>query len=254
MKIIIIEDEKLTAADLAATVVSLRPDTQILAMLHSVAEAKDFFTGPHDVADVIFSDIQLGDGTAFDLFAAIHTTIPVIYCTAYNEHALQAFQSNGINYILKPFTAQTIEAALSRYDALRETMAGRKVGSATGLEETHDKNDGNKKNIVMVYHLDRIIPINAEDIAFISFKSGNAHLTAFDERSFVLTHTMDELEAATGELFYRLNRQYLVNRNSIGEVKHVAARKLAVTLTLASNEVIIISKEKKTSFLQWLKS
>jgi two-component system response regulator LytT len=123
MKVVIIEDEPLTARDLAACIVAAEPSAEIVAMLSSVAEATGFFK-THAAPDIIFSDIQLGDGLSFSIFEACAQVVPVIFCTAYDEYALDAFRAAGIDYILKPFTAASIAAALGKYNAFRSRWTG----------------------------------------------------------------------------------------------------------------------------------
>src|SRR5215471_15935052 len=122
MKVVIIEDEQHTARDLAVCIKKAEPEADIMATLSSIKEARAFFGEGHD-PDLIFSDIQLGDGLSFKLFDTIETSAPVIFCTAYDEYALQAFRAAGIDYILKPFTAKTIAASLEKYRDLKEKFA-----------------------------------------------------------------------------------------------------------------------------------
>ena len=115
MKIVIIEDEKLTADDLADTILKVSPGVQIVARLSSVKDAIIWFR-KNKQPDLIFSDIQLGDGLCFEIFRKQSVTTPVIFCTAFDEYALAAFKANGIDYILKPYDEQTIASALTRYN------------------------------------------------------------------------------------------------------------------------------------------
>src|SRR5882757_8141829 len=107
MKIVIIEDEPLTAKDLAACILAAEPSAEVVASLASVREAVEYF-GANEAPDLIFSDIQLGDGKSFAVFERLMRLVPVIFCTAYDEYALEAFRAAGIDYILKPFTEKTI--------------------------------------------------------------------------------------------------------------------------------------------------
>ena len=122
MKVVIIEDEKLTADDLAETILKIVPDAKIISVLHSVSTAISWFQ-KNEHPDLIFSDIQLGDGLSFEIFKKISTNVPVIFCTAYDEYALKAFDANGIDYILKPFDKSTIEAAFNKYNKLKNKFS-----------------------------------------------------------------------------------------------------------------------------------
>src|SRR5699024_12622933 len=126
MDIVIIEDEPLTAEDLADTISKVDDRSQVVACLESIKESVDYFNN-NDSPDLIFSDIQLSDGLCFELFSQLDITIPVIFCTAYNEYAIQAFKANGIDYIVKPFTAEMVSEALGRYHNLKHTLSGQTV-------------------------------------------------------------------------------------------------------------------------------
>ena len=107
MNILIIEDEKSTARDLSKTIKEVQPEAIVVDIITSVEDAKEYLA-KHSSIDLIFSDIQLGDGLSFEIFETLKTNIPVIFCTAHNEYALKAFKSFGIDYILKPFVKEDL--------------------------------------------------------------------------------------------------------------------------------------------------
>src|SRR5699024_10360424 len=111
---VIIEDEPLTAEDLAETIGEVDETSQIVASLESVKGSIDYFQN-HTSPDLIFCDIQLSDGLCFQLFKKTDITVPVIFCTAYDEYAIKAFKANGIDYIVNPFTPESVSKALDRY-------------------------------------------------------------------------------------------------------------------------------------------
>src|SRR5690554_4353602 len=123
MKIVIIEDEKLTAKDLEDMILEAAPSSQIVATLYSVKQAVAYL-GKNPAPNLIFSDIQLGDGLSFDIFSEVNINTPIVFCTAYDEYALKAFRLNGIDYMLKPFTQEAVKAALEKYDDLSQAFWG----------------------------------------------------------------------------------------------------------------------------------
>src|SRR5690554_2185502 len=123
MKILIIEDELHTAQDLARTIEQVDAGVEILGILKSVREAVSYFRGKQVKLDLIFADIQLGDGLSFEIFRQVDIHIPVVFCTAYDEYALRAFKVNSIHYMLKPFNARTVAEALAKFRELKETMS-----------------------------------------------------------------------------------------------------------------------------------
>lgn len=250
MKIVIIEDEQLTADDLAETILKVSPSTQIIARLSSVKDAVVWFR-KNDQPDLIFSDIQLGDGLCFEIFRKIPISTPVIFCTAFDEYALTAFKSHGIDYILKPFDEQTIANSLTRYKELEKKFLGNNLQIEKVLQ-LFENRKVEKQVSVLVFHKDKILPINLSDIALFYIENEITHLLTFGQKSFTISKTLEELEQIAGNSFYRANRQYLLNRKAIKEAAQYFARKLSITLTIPFNQTITISKVKVPDFLSWL--
>ena len=113
MKIVIIEDEVQTAWHLQNSIQLLRPDFKVVAIIDSIEAGLEWFSS-NEQPDLIFSDIQLGDGLAFEMLQQLPLTCPVIFCTAYDEHALKAFQTNGVDYLLKPITQEALKKSLDK--------------------------------------------------------------------------------------------------------------------------------------------
>jgi two-component system response regulator LytT len=252
MNIIIIEDERLTAEDLADMIMAEEPEATIVATLSSVQEAIAYFHD-HDEPDLIFSDIQLGDGLSFQIFEAHNIKAPIIFCTAYDEYAIDAFKTNGIHYILKPFKEDEIVKALEKYNRLRSNFAPTDPSINSILQLFESKNQA-KVNSVLVYHKEKIIPVKLSDIALFYIKHEVVHLYTLDGKTYTLNKTMDEVQQITGADFYRANRQFIVNRNAIRNVEQYFSRKISVVLTVPFDTIITVSKEKIPHFLEWLEN
>jgi len=250
VKIVIIEDEQLTADDLAETILKVSPGVKIIARLSSVKDAVVWFR-KNEQPDLIFSDIQLGDGLCFEIFRKHPITTPVIFCTAFDEYALTAFKAHGIDYILKPFDEQTIAGALTRYKELERKFLGDNKQIETILQLFENRKN-QKKGTVLVYHKDKILPINLQDIALFYLEYEITHIITFGQKNFIINKSLEELEEITGIFFYRANRQYLINRKAVKEVSQYFARKLSITLSIPFSETITISKVKVPDFLNWL--
>ncbi|MBE9600151.1 LytTR family DNA-binding domain-containing protein [Pedobacter sp. MC2016-24] len=250
MKIVIIEDEKLTAEDLADVIVKLQPDVQLMASLSSVKEGLEYFK--HNPApDLIFSDIQLGDGLSFDIFKSVNITAPIIFCTAYNEYALNAFRTTGIDYILKPVTALAVAQAINKYHTLRKGFAAEPV-SYDAIFELFTQKKTQVTTSILVNYKDRIIPVKTEQIALFYIQFEETNLLSFDGKNYVINKKMEELERSCGDDFFRVNRQVLLNRKAIKDAAHFFSRKMVINLNIPFKETITISKEKTTPFLDWL--
>ncbi len=250
MKIIIIEDEELTANDLASTILKTDKTVKIMAVLRSVKESVSYFREGND-PDLIFCDIQLGDGLSFEIFQQCSITIPVIFCTAFDEYALRAFKANGIDYLLKPFSKKSVSDALQRYRALKNNFISSAI-SIEKIQEMFEEQKNRKQNTILVYHRDNIIPVKIEDIAIFYIENEVTHLITFNLRHHTINKTLEELVSIAGNNFFRSNRRSLINRNAVKGASHYFGRKLTVTLTIPFGEKITISKEKVTLFLDWL--
>lgn len=249
MKIVIIEDESLTASDLAEGLKQIDPAITIEEILYSVKQASEYFSC-NPLPDLIFSDIQLGDGLSFEVFKSHELNIPIIFCTAYDEYALEAFKANGIDYILKPFTNESLSKTLLKYKHLQRKFS--KESSYESVIELLQKKVLQKRSSVLVYQKEKIIPLPVSKIALCFVHNKITLLVCFDQQNFMVSQSLDELEEICGEDFYRANRQYLINRKAITEVSHYYGRKLLLKPSIVFKENITVSKEKSTTFLHWL--
>lgn len=250
MKILIIEDEKLTAKDLSKTLITIDSEIEIVKMVHSVEEAIEFFkTNP--VIDLIFSDIELGDGLSFEIFEKLKITTPIIFCTAYNQYALEAFKTFGIDYILKPFSKQTIENALLKFQNLKEKFAKPNEDYSSLMDILKQKINPQSHSII-IHQGDKIIPLNTQDIAFFFIEDDLVFAYTLDGKKHNLSQSMDNLEKQFQSNFFRANRQFLVNRNAIKDASHYFSRKILINLNIPFKEQIIVGKLKTTAFSNWL--
>ncbi|HVS98126.1 MAG TPA: LytTR family DNA-binding domain-containing protein [Puia sp.] len=243
MDIVIIEDEPLTAQDLKACVLVCEPTAQVVAILSSVREAIAFFR-EQPAPDLIFSDIQLGDGLSFAIFETNAQTIPVIFCTAYDEYALEAFRAAGIDYLLKPFTPAAIAAALAKYKTFR--------GAAPSYTEIARSFGNRRQQNVLVFFKEKIVPVDTVEIALFYLRHDVTRLVTFGKLQYVVNKPLEELERTIAGRFYRVNRQFLVNRRAIRDVSHYFGRKLLVNLTIPFEEKITVGRLKSNEFLDWL--
>ena len=251
MKIVIIEDEQLTADDLAESIVRLVSGTQIVAKLHSIKEAVRWFE-KNKQPDLIFSDIQLGDGLSFEIFKKVSVSTPIIFCTAYDEYALNAFQTNGIDYILKPFDDEDILRSFEKYKNLEQTFSGTASVSFENVLQLLNNRNTSTKTSVLVYQRDKILPIRLDSIALFYIENEITYLLTFDQQSYTINKPLEELEKSTGVDFYRATRQHLVNRKAVKEISQYFERKLSIALTIPYKGQILVNKTKVTHFLNWL--
>jgi two-component system, LytTR family, response regulator LytT len=250
MKIVIIEDEKLTAKNLAKTIQAIEPDVEIVAMLHSVADAVDFFK-VNTAVDLIFSDIELGDGLSFEIFEKEKITTPIVFCTAYNQYALEAFKTVGIDYILKPFSKQAIENTLLKFQNLKQKLAAPNNQYTNLLAMLKQKMNPVSQSVIL-HQGDKIIPLNGKEVAVFFIENDCTFAYTFLGKKHVLSQNMDSLEKTFSPEFFRANRQYLINRKAVKDASHFFNRKIVVNLSISFPDQILVGKLKATAFTEWL--
>lgn len=249
MRIVIIEDEWLTADDLRQTIQEADSSIEIIAIIKSVDEGVQWFNENVE-PDLIFSDIQLGDGLSFEILAGL--TAPVIFCTAYDEYALNAFNANGIDYILKPFTKEAVSRALAKYRNLTGGRAGEITRQYESIRRLFSDVRATRPSSLLIHFKDTIFPLKIAEVALFRLEHGVVNLTTFEKKTYYPGKSLDELEEIVGDDFFRVNRQYLVNRSAIVNASSVLSRKLSITVNVPVSDTVTISKEKAPSFLRWL--
>lgn len=255
MNIVIIEDEMQAAWDLQNSIQALKPDYKVLTILDSVETGIEWFNN-NDQPDIIFSDIQLGDGLAFEILQQVRLTCPVIFCTAYDEYALRAFQNNGIDYLLKPIKEELIKQSFDKIHLLKtpsknvydNSVLNKLIEEITGSLQSY-------KSTFLVSYREKIIPISTGDIIFFRIIDDAVELSTNSNQRYRLSYSLDYIESVVDpKFFYRANRQYLLAYKAIKEVENYYERKLLIRLSQSNAEPVIVSKAKSTEFLKWLES
>ncbi|PTS99153.1 DNA-binding response regulator [Pedobacter sp. HMWF019] len=249
MKIVIIEDERVTADDLKQTILQTDANIEIMAILRSVEEGTDWFKS-NPAPDLIFSDIQLGDGLSFEIFCDL--CIPVIFCTAYDEYALNAFKANGIDYLLKPFTDASVGSALNKFKNLTQIKQEEITKQYESITRLFSASKSAKTTSLLIHHRDTIFPVKIEDVALFHLEYDVVQMLTFNHKTHYPGKSLEELGELVGPDFFRVNRQYLVNRKAIINASSIFSRKLSLNVSIPVKESITISKEKAPLFLKWL--
>lgn len=252
MKIIIIEDELKAAKSLANMISKLRPAATVTAQLQSIESAISYFS-EHEQPDLIFMDIQLSDGLSFEILKSVKIQCPIIFCTAYGEYSMDAIKANGIDYLLKPFSKEELNAAFEKVESFKNFFQQHSQPDLDGLLKKIGLDEGKKS--FLVFKNNKYITIQTELIAFIYIRNDSATLMTFQGQEYAITQSMDQVQSLlSSKQFFRLNRQYLINFSAIKEVEHYFDRKLFVNLVIPSPDKLLIGKEKTSSFLSWLEN
>ncbi|GEP91859.1 two component transcriptional regulator, LytTR family [Chitinophaga terrae (ex Kim and Jung 2007)] len=252
MKVLVIEDEIKTARALARLIQEVSPDAHVPDILQSVKSAVDWL-GRNGNPDIIFLDIQLADGLSFEIFEKVEITAPVIFCTAFNEYAIQAFRNNGIAYILKPFDVKDIEQALNKVKKLKDYFQKDSLPAEQVSRVLRSLAAEETKKSFLVYNHNAYINIPTSSIAYFYKGMSGINLVTDEKKRFGINESLDEIHRLVGkQSFYRINRQYLVAFRCITEVQHYFDRKLLVKLNIETDEKLVVGREKAAEFLDWL--
>ncbi|MDX2046278.1 MAG: LytTR family DNA-binding domain-containing protein [Chitinophagaceae bacterium] len=249
MKVIIIEDEKPAAEKLYKALTKPGSNIEVLAILGNIKESVSWLKnnpGP----ELIFMDIELTDGLSFKIFEQAPVSCPVIFITAYDEYWQEAFEHSSIDYLLKPLKQDKLEAALNKYEKLKQYFAS----NFKDLVNWHRQPQGNgfKKRFLVKRGTD-YISVRAEDIAYFYAAHKLVCLVDNKNQKFILDQSLADIEKhISSSLFYRVNRKYLVNMGAIKRIKSYPKSKLQLELDPPVNEEIVISQENAAAFKEWM--
>lgn len=247
-KILIIEDEYPAAERLAKMISSLE-DAEVVATLDSIETSIAFLSQKPDI-DLIFSDIHLSDGLSFIIFEKINPIQPIIFTTSYDEYALKAFKTQGIDYLLKPIKAEELQKAYQKYKDLYAHYKKPQDNLQALLKELKPKTYPKR---FLVKYQEQIIPIPQEDIAYFFSSNKMVCLVTKEAKQYLVDYTLEQLEDLLNPTrFFRLNRQFLASLEAIEKIHHYFNGKLKLDLCPPSKEEVLVSREKSSFFQQWL--
>lgn len=252
MNVLIIEDEKLAAEKLANLLNEISQDYHVIAVLDSVEDSIEYLKREKH-PDLILSDIHLTDGLCFSIFSNIEIDCPVIFTTAYEKYAIQAFEVNSIDYLLKPIQKDRLENALSKYLKISNQSSEGQMA----LYEEFKKLLGNQtrefKSRFLCKLGNRIKSVPTEKIRY--FYSENKMTFIIDQggQRYPVNHTLDEIDQMIDpDGFFRLNRKYIAHFEAINEIHPYFKGRMKLVLDPDVNEDIVVSSEKAPLFRAWL--
>ena len=249
MDAVIIEDEMLAAERLQSLIKNYDASINIVAVLESIEESVQWLQAkPHP--DLLFVDIQLSDGHSFEIFKKVHLQKPVIFTTAFDNYALDAFQLFSIDYILKPVTAEALGTALNKY----KSITGMAAANYTLLSDAVKENFSTRhKNRFLAKVGQRSFFLQADEVAYFFADNKIVYLVDKEGNRFIINFTLEKLEPLLDPVdFFRINRKMIVHSKAIEQVKPYFINRLKLTLKgIMADEEIIISRERVADFKEW---
>jgi two-component system response regulator LytT len=250
----IIEDEPATARHLKHLLQEVEPGVEVLATLNSVAASIQWLQANAHACNLLFMDIQLTDGMSFTIFEHIRLNMPVIFITAYNDYALQAFKANGIDYILKPFDEEALVKSLDKFKGFSAASYITYTPQLQNVLQQIKAQPVYKKSF-LVHYRDKLIPVAAADIQWFYTQNETVQAATANSNYYVIDDTMEKLQQQLDPShFFRANRQYIVNRRAIQEVGFFFNGRLLLKVNPAPKENILISRARVPEFKEWMNS
>ena len=249
LNVIIIEDERLALQDLINNLYDVSPDLQVTATLSSVKESIEYLSNSPK-ADLIFSDVQLADGLSFEIFNYTDVEIPIIFITGYDEFIMNAFEYNGIDYLLKPVSKDDLSKAIMKYKMLEKHFSSGNKRMDNLLTHFSSK----KKTRLLVRKGLENISLRLDEIALFYTENKIVYVIDHTGKKYLADKNLTDLEEELDDnIFFRANRQYIVNINFVKGFKAYEKVKLLVDLSLPEiNHCIIISQETAPAFRKWM--
>lgn len=253
MKILIIEDEQSSADRLQRM---LEGEHQIVDVCTSNAEVKAFFSDErHAQVDLILSDIQLGDGLSFESLKTVPTAIPVIFTTAYDHYAVQAFRFNSIDYLLKPIDSEELHAALERVQPTMVNGLSTTDAIAQLLESVKNQLIRYRERFLIPHRADEYLIIPISNVSHITIRDGVVRLCTLEGKYHTLNMTLEEVESQLDpQRFMRVNRQFIISAAAVQKLSTYFLGKMRIHMNAAPDEEIIVSKDKIATVKRWLDS
>jgi len=251
MKILLIEDEHLAAEKMQKMLQEAAPEVEILASLESIQESLNWLNN-NACPDLIVSDIHLADGLCFDIFTQMGTQCPIIFTTAYEKYALQAFEVNSVDYLLKPIRMEQLKNSLDKFKERRNNY----IYNSNAFYEikqmlSQNKQEYKSRFLTKVGTKIKSIPI--EKIAYFFSEDKLTFIVDRENRRLPINNTLGEIDKMLNpKNFFRLNRKFIAHIDSIAEIQPYFKGRLVVQLQPNTKEQIIISTERTPIFKAWL--
>ena len=251
MKVLIIEDETTASENLMAMLKEIDPSIEVLHVLESVQQTVRWLSA-NPAPDLMFMDIHLSDGSAFTLFDQMDVQTPIVFTTAYDQYALDAFAVNSIDYLLKPIKTSELTRALEKYKkwskadmiAYLEQM----MKLRPGAKETHEYNQS-----LLIPYRDKLLPVNMDEVVCIYSTDRKTQVYLKNKKVMDYNRSLDSIIGSLDPThFFRANKQYIVARDCVKEIVIWFDSRLLLKLPIELPEPLFVSKNKASEFKNWM--
>lgn len=247
MKVLIVEDETVAYENLSQMIHKFDPSIEIVANTEGVEQTVRWLRN-NVHPDLIFMDIHLSDGSAFNIFELMEVDVPIIFTTAYDQYAIDAFRVNSIDYLLKPVKPQALADALTKFRKFSQRDVKNYLEQLLTLRPSP-----RYKDRMLLRVKDKLIPILVGEIAFVYSSNHSIQVYTTDGEIYSIDRSLDHVASSLDPAkFMRVNKQYIISRESVKEITIWFDNRLRVGLNIPTPEDIYISKNKASEFKAWL--
>jgi DNA-binding LytR/AlgR family response regulator len=253
MKILIIEDEPFARAELIRLLNNTGREFTVLEQIDTVEDSVEWLNS-HPRPELIFLDIQLADGLSFEIFRQVNVSSPVIFTTAYNEYAINAFRLNSIDYLLKPIGQEALENALRKLDEMREVLSPQKpwLGQQQ-LENLLQAMNRKYKARILLKTGDNIKSVEMSEVAYFYAEDDVVFAMLKNKSRSIVDYTLNQLETELDpKQFHRLSRGCIANISAIKKVSKYFNSRLLVELDPPAEDKVLVSRVNVPEVLRWL--
>jgi DNA-binding LytR/AlgR family response regulator len=251
MKVLIIEDEAPASRRLQKILNEIDPSIEILACLESIDASVNWFR-ENKSYDLILMDIQLSDGLSFEIFKNVEIQNPVIFTTAYDEYAIQAFKVNSIDYLLKPIDRDELRNSLEKFHKLKESYSSETPGFIELMKNIKLSGPVYKSRFLIKIGPNLVI-VPANQIAYFFADNKLVYFVTYQGKKYIAENSLEELEELLDpDIFYRANRKFIININSLVNISATFSGKLKLVLQPGTTEEVSVSREKAVDFKKWI--
>lgn len=246
MKYLIVEDERFAYEELKRMMTLLRPDYLLEKQTKTVIDTIEFLKV--SAVDLILMDIRLADGNCFEIYNHVEVTTPVIFTTAYDEHAIKAFKLNSIDYLLKPFDEKELEGALTKFESIFH-----RTSYKTSPRNFEQIISVKAKNRFLISKGENYHYIETTEIAHFYSEDGVVFLHTFHDKRYIINYTLDQLEQQLeSRLFFRVSRNCIGNVKAIENVAKYFNSRLQLSFSPKCPHEVLVSRVRVPEFLKWM--
>ncbi len=254
MKVLLIEDELRARRHMEKLLTTHFPEVEVAGAVGSVRDAVQWLSS-HPAPELIFMDVELSDGSSFEIFKQTDVHSPVVMTTAYDQYAVQAFAVRAVDYLLKPIELPDLQRAIARVTSGIGPKNGPEGGLQGGVAQGGGGSQEARKEKFLIRLNDRIVPVRTSDIAYFYSEAKNTYIVTTSGFSYVLDDSLDALEETLDpDAFFRISRGCIISESVIESVSKLMGGRLQISLrqNYPANTDFTVSRARVEEFLHWL--